>query len=459
MVTVALPGAIPSVEGLPVLGNLLQFRRDLPHFLLRVSREHGDVCWIKVGSRRVLFLNAPEYIQPVLVDHTDSVDKRAGGGSAKTLIMGDGLLNSEGAFHQRQRKLCAPAFQPRRISTYDQTMVEYAERVASSWPDGAVIDLSEQMNTLTMGVAGKALFGADLLDEADELREALLIARHHISRQIQGLLRVPLSWPTPRNRRFLGAVGRLNATIYRLIDERRKGGEGGEGEEERRDLLSLLLLAQDEGDGTGKAAMSAKQVRDEAINLFWAGHETTAIALTWALYLLARNPEIGAQMHIELEQVLAGRPPTAADMPRLPYTQQVFKEALRIYPPIFAFGRQTQQALQLGGYDVPAGADLLISPYTLHRRPEYFPDPERFDPGRFTSEAERQRPRLAYLPFGGGRHICIGAHFAMMEAVLTLATIAQRVTFELVPEQHIVPEAIMTQQTGDRVLVSVKRRA
>lgn len=441
--------AIPSSLGLPVVGNLLHFRRDLPHFLLRLSKEQGDICFIKVASRNVLFLNAPAYIQPVLLDHVEAIDKRAGGGRAKSLIMGNGLLNSEGKFHQRQRKLCAPAFQPRNIAAHAKSMALYSERALDGWQEGQVINLSEELNTLTMSIAGQVLFGAELFDEAHELREALLTLRRFISGQINGLARVPLSWPTSANRHFLEAVERLNATIYRLIEERRNSPE------KEPDLLSLLLAAQDEADSSG---MTPQQVRDEAINLFWAGHETTAIALTWACYLLARNPQCYAHMQAELDHELDGRAPTFADIPRLPYTQQVFKEALRLYPPIFAFGRQTTQPLSIGGYDIPAGMSLLISPYTLHRRPDYFPDPEHFDPGRFTPEVEKNRPRLAYLPFGGGQHFCLGSHFAMMEGVIVLATLGRRVTFELLPGQHIVPEAILTQQAHDRVAVRVSRR-
>ncbi len=441
---------MPGPPGLPIFGSLIEFRRDLPHLLLRAYRKYGDICVLRVGSRRVIFVNSPEYVRTVLLDHTDAVEKRSGGGSAKALIIGNGLLNSEGAFHERQRKLCAPAFQPRRIASYDATMAGYAERVQSSWADGSVLDLGEQMNTLTMGIAGKALFDADLLDEADELRRALVMARRFISDQGQSLVRrrIPLSWPTPRNRRFRQAVERLDATIYRMIEERRRSGI------DTGDLLSMLLVAQEEG----MERMTTQQVRDEAVDLFWAGHETSAIALTWTWYLLAQHPEIYRRLREELDRVLGGRTPTGADIPGLTYTQQVFKEALRIYPPIFAFGRQTERVLRLGEDELPVGSDLMISPYTLHRRTDVFPDPDRFDPDRFAPEEERQRPRLAYLPFGSGPRVCIGAHFAMMEGTLVLATVAQHIRFELVPGQRIVPEAVMTQQAGERVLVTVRRQ-
>jgi cytochrome P450 len=446
-------------SGLPVLGNLLSFRRDLLGFLVRVSREHTDISEIRLGSRRILFLNTPAYAQTMLVDQADAVEKRAGRDRARALLLGNGLINSEGAFHLRERKLCTPAFQPRHIAAFAETMVEYTERIQATWAarsshtaggSEATIDLAAQMNRLTLGIAGKTLFGTDLLGEVDELRQALTEARHYIRNQNRSLLHIPLTWPAPGNRRFQAAVARLDATIYRLIEERRQllgahhpdhprsqvpGTQGS-------DLLSLLLEAHDEDNGTG---MNTRQVRDEAVNLFWGGHEPAAITLTATWLLLARHPEVYSRMQAELDRVLDHRPVTAEDLPSLSYTQQVLKEALRLYPPIFAFGRQTLRPIDLNGYALPAGTSLLISPYTLHRRPDIFPDPERFDPERFTPAAEADRHRMAYLPFGSGPRFCIGSHFAQMEALVVLATLGRSVTFTPVKGHRVKPEVIITQ--------------
>jgi len=441
--------AIPSLSGLPIVGNAFEFRKDLPHLLLRAFREHGDVVRLHNGRHEAIFVNSPEDVHKILVERTDVVEKRTVGDSARAFVMGDGLLNSDGEFHQRQRKLCAPAFQPRNIAAYAGAMTHYSRQVEEEWGDGEAVDLSEQMHRITMGIAGKALFGADLLDEADEIRRALFVIRHYISRRSRNTMRQRLSRNQPRSddQDFKRAKERLDATIYRLINEREEAGAA------QRDLLSMLLRSRDE-DGSG---MSAKLLRDEAINLFWAGHETSASSLTWTWFLLARNPQVYDRMQAELRDVLGSRLPEVTDIPALAFTQRVFKEALRIYPPIFAFGRQVYQPFELRGYTLPAGTSLLISPYTLHRRTDVFPDPERFDPDRFEGEAEHVF-RLSYLPFGSGQRVCLGAHFATMEGTIVLATLGQRVRFELEPGQNIVPERVLTQQNEEKVMARVLRR-
>ncbi len=412
--------AINETVGVPVLRSPLAFRRDLLGFLLRASREKQDIIEIRVGSGRIFFLNSPSYAQIVLGDEADAVEKHASKAGPRAELLGEGLINSEGAFHLHARKLCTPAFQPHHIAEFADTMREYADLAISSWKEGSTIDISAEMNRLTLGIAGKTLFGTDLLREADELRLALTVAKDYIRNRNRGFAHIPLEWPSPSNRRFHNAVARLDTTIYRLIAERRETSVQG------ADLLSLLLAAQDD---TGKAGMTPKQVRDEAVNLFWGGHEPAAITLTATWFLLAGHPQVCTRMQSELDTVLGNRPVAAADLPELTYTQQVLKEALRLYPPIFAFGRQTVRPLDLGGHVLPKGTNLLLSPYTLHRRADVFPDPERFDPARFAQDAESNRPRFSYLPFGSGPRFCIGSHFAQMEALVVLATLARYVNF------------------------------
>jgi len=432
----APPSTTSRPGGLLVFRSPLAFRRDLLGFLLRASRKKEDIVEIRVGSGRIFFLNSPTCAQIVLGNEADAVEKRASKTGPRAELLGEGLINSEGAFHLHERKLCTPAFQPHRIAAFADTMRDYAERAMSAWSDGETIDIAAEMNRLTLGIAGKTLFGTDLLGEADELRQALTAARDYIRDRSRGFAHIPLEWPTSANRRFHSAVARFDTTIYRLIDERRRAAVKG------NDLLSLLLAAQDDTDAGG---MTAKQVRDEAVNLFWGGHEPASITLTATWFLLAGHPEILTRMQAELDGVLGSRTVTVADLPSLTYTQQILKEALRLYPPIFAFGRQTLRPLDLGGHTVPSGANLLLSPYTLHRRPDIFPDPEVFDPERFAPEAEAGRSRFSYLPFGSGPRFCIGSHFAQMEALIVLATLGRYASFAPSPGRPVQPEKIITE--------------
>jgi cytochrome P450 len=272
---------------------------------------------------------------------------------------------------------------------------------------------------------------------------------HYIIDRFSAVVQVPASWPTPRKRGFQRARARLDATIYALIEERRRSGD------DRGDLLSMLLSAQDEDDGS---FMTDLQVRDEVMSFFLAGHETTANALAWTWYLLAQHPDVYARLRDELQRVLAGRTPTFADLPDLPYTLQVLKESMRLYPPVWVLGRQATRAVALGDYDLPAGMVVTISPYTLHRRPDLFAHPDTFDPERFEPDAEKLLPRNAYIPFADGPRVCIGNHFAQMEGQLILATLAQRVTLALAPGQHIEPEPLIALRPKGGIRMLVQRR-
>ncbi len=437
---------IPMARGLPLLGHLRDFRLRRHELFLRASRECGDVALLRLGPRRLVLFNAPALIQSVLVEHADAFEKSPMLRTLSQQVLGNGLLTSENEFHKRQRRLIAPAFQHRRIAAYADVMAAYTERLQQEWADGATVDIAHEMMRLTLWIVGKTLFDADVLGEAEELGAALNDTMHAFTAQLTSP--IPPSWPLPRNLRANAATERLNATVYRMIADRRSGGG------DRGDLLSMLLAAQDE-DGS---FMTDQQVRDESMTLFLAGHETTANALAWAWFLLAQHPRAAERMRAEVDAALGGRTPEMADLPRLPYTLQVLKEAMRLYPPAFVFGRQATRPVRIGDYDLPTGTIVMVSPFALHRRPDFFPEPERFNPKRFAPEAEALLPRYSYLPFGGGPRICIGNHFAMMEGHLALAALAQRVRLELLPGQRIQPEPLVTLRPRGGIKMRVSRR-
>ena len=439
------------LQGSPLIGSLHDFNNDRLGLLERMARE-GDVMSLHFGPLPITLFNKPEHIQSILVEHAYDFDKGVAWHRALRPPIGDGILSGEGAFHRHQRKLMSPPFQPRHIAGYAQIMGQYGEQLQQMWPDGGTIDVNRHMTNLTMSIIGKVLFDADVFSQSDELGAAMTFGMEYLSHTISStrLLPLPYSWPTPRNRRMHQAVRVWRTHLQRFIDERRRHPS------ERNDLLSILLQARDEEGNP----MSDEQVMAECLTFFGAGHETTTNALSWTWYLLCQHPEIYQQVQQEVDSVLQGRTPTSNDLVHLPYCLQVFKEAMRLYPPVFVFLRRALREVEIDGYHVPKGRVILLSPYTLHRREEYFPHPEQFDPERFRPEREKQLPRHAYLPFGAGPRICLGLHFALMEGHLLLATIAQRVSFGLVAGQTIVPDAIhyLTLRPAGEINVTVKRR-
>ncbi len=422
-------------KGIPFVGNLFEFRRDPLGFLLSAAETYGDVAYFRLGPQGVYLVNNPDYIRDILVNHSQNFVKSRGLELAKRFL-GEGLLTSEGEFHLRQRRLVQPAFHRQRIASYAAVMAEYSAWIQQSWQDGATLDISQEMMRLTLAVVGKTLFDADVEAEACEIGQALTGVMQLFERVTNPFSELLDKLPLPSNRRFQRARERLDATIYRIINERRAGGE------DRGDLLSTLLLAQDEeGDG---GRMTNLQVRDEAMTLFLAGHETTANALTWSWYLISRHPEVEAKLHAEVDSVLCGRLPTVEDVARLRYTEMVLAESMRLYPPAWTIGRRALADYSIHGLRVPARSVLLMSPYVMHRDPRYFPDPLRFDPERWIPQARESRPKFSYFPFGGGPRVCIGESFAWMEGVIVLATLARRCRLQLVPGHPIVPQPLIT---------------
>jgi cytochrome P450 len=447
VMTTPLP---PGPRGSPLWGSLFHMRRDPLRFFLETAQAYGDVVRYRMGRRLGFFFGHPDQIRDVLVTHQHSFMKGRGLQWAKHFL-GEGLLTSEGEFHRRQRRLSQPAFHPQRLQTYGAVMSEYAVRARERWQAGAELDLHREMMALTMAVVGKTLFDADVEGEADEIGaslSAIIALFPRFSLPGAGIIHF---LPLPSNFRFFRARTRLDATIYRMISERR-GSEG-----DRGDLLSMLLLARDEeGDGGG---MTDRQLRDEVMTLFLAGHETTANALAWTFYLLSQHPRAETRLHAELDAVLGGRPPSAEDIRELRYTEQVFAESMRLYPPAWGVGRRALRDQPIGGTLVPKGAFVVLSPYVTQRDPRFFPDPEAFDPLRFTPEAHAARPKFSYFPFGGGARQCIGERFAWMEGVLLIAAIAQRWRLRLVPGQRVEPQALITLRPRHGVRMRVERRA
>lgn len=425
-------GRPPGPRGKPLVGSLFDFRRDMLGFLLEAARRDGDVVRFRLGPNEVFLVSHPADIQRLLVtDHRRFMKSR--GVQRMKLLLGEGLLGSEGEFHLRQRRLVQPAFHRQRIAEYGETMAGRADRWQARLEEGRDLDVAEEMRALTLAVAGETLFGADLEEETSEIGEAVTAILELFPRILLPFSELLERLPLPSSRRFERERDRLDRIVYRLIDDRRAAAsgagtgrratagpeDGGRGEP-RQDVLSLLLVAEEEGEG-----MTDRQVRDEVMTLLLAGHETTATALAWSWHLLSRNPEAEAALHRELDRVLGGRRPTAADASRLPVARRVLAEVMRLYPPAWMVGRRALADWEAGGWRVPEGAYVFASQWVVHHDPRWYPDPWRFDLARWTSEAEAARPRFTYFPFGGGPRLCIGEGFAWMEGVLVLATVAR----------------------------------
>ncbi|HWP28608.1 MAG TPA: cytochrome P450, partial [Chloroflexota bacterium] len=343
--------------------------------------------------------------------------------------------------------LIQPAFHRQQLAAYSEIMVACTEQLLATWRDGEVRDIHQEMMRLTLQIVARALFGADVADEAAVVDEALRVALERFGTRLSSLaFLLPDTLPTPDNWGFLRAARRLDAIVYRIIAARRASGA------DRGDLLSILLRARDEADGGG---MTDRQLHDEVMTLLLAGHETTAIALSWTWYLLSQHPAVEARLLAELQAVLGGRAPTAEDLPRLPYTEWVLWEALRLYPPAWALAREAVQDCEIGGYPVPAGTIVVMSQWLLHRDPRYFDAPERFLPERWADGLAKRLPRYAYFPFGGGPRLCIGAGFASLEAALVLATVLPRFRLTLVPGHPIAlwPSVTLRPRYGIRMVL------
>lgn len=409
----------------------------------------GDLVTFGRSAERLLLVNHPEHVREVLVTNQRNFKKGRALERAR-LLLGDGLLTAEGDEHRRHRRMLQPGFHRQHVLRYGEAMVDAATRHAGRWTDGQRMDMHREMSALALVIAGTTLFGADVAGEASDVATALEHTFGAFMRTFylpggERLLRLPL----PSSRKFWRATALLESTVYRLIAERRASGD------QRDDLLSLLLAARDdEGDGTG---LTDRQVRDEAMTFFLAGHETTANALTWTWLLLARHPEVADRL-AEESTALGAALPTADDLPRLPYARMVLSESMRIFPPAWMVARRALGPFALGGHEFPAETLVLTSPYLVHRDARWWPDPLRFDPERWEGEPPADRPRFAWFPFGGGARMCIGEHFAWLEGILVLATIAREWRFTLEPDAQVRPQATITLRPRGGIAMRARRR-
>ncbi|MEP7279705.1 MAG: cytochrome P450 [Bacteroidota bacterium] len=430
------------------LGNLFSFRKDSLGFLRKIAHEYGDIVHFKMGPLRIVLLNHPDFIKEVLSTQNENFIKGRPLEMAKELL-GEGLLTSEGEFHKRHSRIIQPAFHYKMMNAYAPAMTEYAARLMSGWHDGMKVDIMKEMVKMSTGIAAKTMFNVDLEKEGPEINKALETVMSLFGRITLPFAELLLKLPLPGSIRFFKAKARLDKTIYRIIEER-KGSKLN-----NADLLSLLLQTKDDIDGGG---MSDQEIRDEALTLFLTAFDTTSLALTWTWFLLSQNPKAVAELHEELDKVLKGRIPTAEDYPQLKFTRMVLEESMRIYPPIYIISRQALEDFSIGDYIVPAGTIVLVSPYLVHHDPRFHREPEKFNPHSSSERTGGQHPRYEYFPFSVGPRSCIGQHYAWLEGVLVLASIAQFWRINLVPGHPVELQQLLNLRPKYGMMMELQRR-
>lgn len=443
-----LPHATPRHA---ILGNLPEFKNDRIGLLTRLPRQYGSAARVRLGFFvDALVVSSPELAKEVLLDKSDSFRKSFGLALFSRPMLGDGLLTSEGGKHLRQRRMMAPSFTSKRIAGYADVFASSADRAARRIAKKATTDLLDEMMLMTLEIVARSLFSTEVEKDAGSVGDAVTVALECVNAQIASVLPLPPQVPSPTNLRLKRAVKELDAIVYRFVRERRVSGK------DHGDLLSMLLAAQDEDDG---AVMTDVQVRDEVMTIFLAGHETTANALAWTFLLLSKHPEIRARLEAEVDAALGDRLPELADAKRLPFTLAVVKEAMRLYPPAYMVGRRAAEPVKLGRFPVEKGQVVLLNIIGMHRSEHLFPDASRFSPDRFLPEAEKSIDKYAYLPFGGGPRVCIGNHFALLEAQLALSHLVRRFRFDLLPESESAEcEPLITLRPKHGVRVRVNTR-
>src|SRR6266404_5761007 len=441
----------PGPKGLPFVGVSFNLLQDPLVLMRNAAREYGDIVRIPVILQSRILLNHPDYIQQLLLFQQSKFHKSTLTKETTERLLGQGLLISEGDFWRRQRRLAQPAFHRHRINEYAPTMLDCAEMKARDWRDGDTRNMAEEMMELTLEAAVRTLFGTTLPGEAQQVGHAMTFLMRYSLRRARSPFRIPAGWPTPKNRRATKEFGFLDSLVYRIIEERKAQGNG----HRHSDLLSMLMGAMDE-DGS---QMTPKQLRDETMTIFLAGHETTALTLAWTWYLLSQNPIAEARLHEELRSVLRGHAPEIRDLERLPYLQAVVNEVLRMYPPAYLLARTSIAPSNIGGYDFPTGTTVLASQWVMHRDARYYDDPDAFRPERWLDGLMGRLPAGAYFPFGDGPRRCIGQSFALMESALVTATVAQQFRFRLVPGHPVVPEPLVTLRPRYGIRMTVEARS
>src|SRR6266849_1312330 len=439
----------PGPKGTPIMGVMRDFNHDQLSFIERCRDEYGDVVWMRFLYVLAIFLYHPDDVEYVLVTNAKNFIKSRSLRSKFFLrLVGNGLLTSQGEEWKRQRRLSQPAFHRERVATYATTMVDYTNRLTSKWRDGETRDIHPDMMRLTLEIVVKCLFSSDVSDDVDNVGATLKeLVKPFASQAMLGWI-LNNRLPTPYHFRFHALAKKIDNVVYRIIAERRTSGK------DEGDLLSMLLAARDE-DGS---RMSDRQLRDEVMTLFLAGHETTALTLAWSWYLLGTNPDAERKFHAELDDVLGDRAPSAADLPRLKFTEQIAKECMRLYPPAYGLGREAIVDCEIGGYQIRAGTQVFMFQWATQRDPRFYDEPQAFRPERWTEDFIERLPKYAYFPFGGGPRACIGASFATMEIVLCLAAMGQKFRLELDPNHPVSIYPAMSLRPKDGIRVQVQTR-
>ncbi len=448
MTVVGIPRKLksaPGPKGVALVKALVGFKRDPVKMFSEATRIYGSVLQIKVGPYHLHQIVQPDHIYQVL--HSPKYEMSDAFGPSQ-VIVGRGLSTNIGDHWLRQRRMMQPAFHHRQIAIFADTIVQEAAVTIESWRDharqGTVLNVSEELLPLNLRILGRILFSSDFSDQQTPLLQSFKAARQYIERSMRRLIPIPQSWPTPSNRRFFNDATRINTFTYDLIAERRRETA------EKNDLLSMLLMAQDRKTGQG---MSDDELHDELMTILFAAREDPENALSWSLYLLARHPQVARQLQQELQQVLAGRQPIFDDLHHLPFLDRVVQESLRLYPPTWSLLRDVLESDEIDGYTIPAGSMILLNIYEAHRLPEFWPNPEQFNPDRFLAEQSQERPRHAYLPFGFGPRQCIGRDLALMTIRLILALIIQNYTVTLAPGYQMQRDAQLTLGPRNGVLM------
>jgi|SRR5579859_142937 len=443
----------PGPRGHFFWGVLPELRQDMLGLYHDVAPKYGDIVRLHFAGVDTFMLAHPDYFKQVLQDNNRNYQRNTFFNNIVKQFVGLSLFTADGDDWLSRRRLMQPAFHRQRLSAFGAVMAASTAQVLERWDrgaDGQRLEIDQEMMALTLQVAGRALFSRDLLGESRELGQAFTDLSEYMNFRMNTPFALPAFVPTRPNRKFRQATRTVDGKIFAMIHERRQGGQPGD------DLLAMLMEARDADTGQG---MTDAQLRNEVAVMMFAGHETTSVTLTWALYLLSQNPQAEARLHAELDQVLAGRAPAITDLPNLAYTRAVIDETLRLYPPAFGITRQSIKADDLGGYRVPANAGITLVFYNVHRDPRFWNEPERFDPERFTPERSAGRLPFAYLPFGAGPRQCIGNQFALTEAQMVLASIAQRYQLRLVPGHPVRPHPLFTLRTSHGLPITVRRRS
>lgn len=435
---------IPMPSGKPITGQLLEFRKQPLDYLYRLSKEYDDIVKLRFGLKQnVYVLFNPDYIEEVLIKKQASFQK------AKTLqltkdVLGEGLVTSEGEKHLQHRRHMQPLFQPKHIAHYAQTMINITEEVIANWQEGKVYDIHQEMMALTLKIINQTMFGSDIDEHIEQIRQAIDTGMNYITEKSRSLLSLDLN--TTKKIEYEKAIEELNTIIYEIIEKRLKSSDL----HERHDLLSRLLSSK---------VFSPEEVRDEVTTIFIAGHETTANTLSWAWYLLSKNPEAEKLFVKELKEVLQGKSMTLESYERLTYTKNIVYESLRMYPPAWKISREAIEDVQIGPYSFQKGDMIFMSQYAVHHNDKYFKEPFVFRPERFSDGSLDHNPQFSFFPFGGGPRVCIGNHFAHMEATLLLATIGQKYKLTLPENVQIDPEPLVTLRPKQPLMMKIEPRS